>query len=305
MNIRNIFSGFLVLILTACSTFSAAGFGQDHPVSFPAITAVETAWHPLANGIEYFHGKIDSPILEFWALRIDLLSPNIEIVTTSGAINSGSVNSENNQSLSTRVSSFVNDNNLIAGINAVPFDVSSTRERQPIQNMGIVISNGTQLSPINSRYDALVIYNNRRAAIVNQSSIRSTENIKNAVGGFHQILINGAPALRTQNSETRHPRSAAGVSANGRFLYLLVIDGRRAASIGGTEAETAMLLIKLGSWNGINFDGGGSSALAMRFADNNVRVVNTPIHGGIPGIERAVAGCIGARISTASSGVDD
>jgi len=162
--------------------------------------------------------------------------------------------------------------------------------------MGIVISNGTLLSPVNSRYDALVIYNNGRAAIVNQSSIRSPDNIKNAVGGFYQILTDGAPSLRTQNSESRHPRSAGGVSANGRFLYLLVIDGRRAASIGSTEAETALLLNILGSHNGINFDGGGSSALAMRLTNNNVRVVNTPVHGGVPGIERAVAGCIGVYV---------
>ena len=300
MNIRIFFSGFLILLLTACSTFSTVSFGQEHPASFPTITSVEPVWQPLAEGIGYFHGRIDLPRLEFWALQIDLLSPNIEIVVRSGAASSGAANSgintENNRSLNTRVSSFVNDNNLIAGINAVPFDISSSREGQPIQNMGIVVSNGIQLSPINSRYDALVIYRNGRAAIVNQSSIRSAENISNAVGGFYQILTNGVPAQRTQNNENRHPRSAGGVSANGRYLYLLVIDGRRTASIGSTEAETALLLTCLGSWNGINFDGGGSSALAMRFADNNVRVVNTPVHGGIPGLERAVAGCIGVYI---------
>ncbi|WP_461247563.1 phosphodiester glycosidase family protein, partial [Treponema sp. R6D11] len=62
------------------------------------------------------------------------------------------------------------------------------------------------------------------------------------------------------------------------------------------EEETALLLRQLGSWEGINFDGGGSTALAMRFADGKIRVVNTPIHGGIQGQERAVAGCIGVKI---------
>jgi len=34
----------------------------------------------------------------------------------------------------------------------------------------------------------------------------------------------------------------------------------------------------------------------MRFADGKVRAVNTPIHGGIQGQERAVAGCIGVKV---------
>jgi len=91
----------------------------------------------------------------------------------------------------------------------------------------------------------------------------------------------------------RHPRSAAGISSDNKYLYLIVIDGRQIKSIGGTEAETALLLRALGASEAINFDGGGSSALVLRYPNGKVRVVNTPIHGQIPGRERAVAGCLG------------
>ncbi|MCL2276809.1 MAG: phosphodiester glycosidase family protein [Treponema sp.] len=250
-------------------------------------------------------GKIESPRLEFWALRIDLDVENLKIVTGSSGAGINTANSGN--TLSRRVSSFVRENNLIAGINAVPFDIVSAREGEPIRNLGIIISNGERLSPINPYYDALVIYAAqrqssdqaaypyRRAAIVRQSSIQSAENIENAIGGFFQILTGGVPAQRTLTNDARHPRSAAGVSDNGRYLYLLAVDGRRAGSIGSTERETAILLYKLGSRDGINFDGGGSTALAMRFTDGNIRTVNTPIHI-FPGQERAVAGCIGIRV---------
>jgi exopolysaccharide biosynthesis protein len=97
------------------------------------------------------------------------------------------------------------------------------------------------------------------------------------------------------NLTPRHPRSVAGISSNGRYLYLLVIDGRRLGSIGSTEAETALLLQVLGASEGINFDGGGSTALALLYPDGEVRVVNTPIHDQILGKERAVAGCLGIR----------
>jgi exopolysaccharide biosynthesis protein len=110
------------------------------------------------------------------------------------------------------------------------------------------------------------------------------------------VLKNGEPGERALSVKPRHPRSAAGISPEGRFLYLLVIDGRRSGSIGATEAETALLLRALGAHNGINFDGGGSSALAVRFGENRVRVVNRPVHAGIPGIERAVSGCLGVGV---------
>jgi hypothetical protein len=278
---------FTFTIFISCTTVPATITSRKLPIGEPQ-------WQQFADGIDYFHGKISSPRLRFWALRIDLLSPGVEIVVRGGA-DSGT---DSEGMFSAKVSSFVRSNNLAAGINAVPFDVSSSREGQPIKNVGIIISQGKLISPANSNYDALVFYKDGKIAVVSQEEIASAsiENIKNAAGGFHQILNGGEPTERALNSEPRHPRSAAGISANGRYLYLLVIDGRQARSIGATEEETALLLSAIGSWNGINFDGGGSSALALRFPGGKVKIINMPVHKVIPGQERAVAGCLGIRI---------
>lgn len=283
---------FLFIFLFCANIFSESW--QENRVSFQNIERVRPQWQAFADGIGYFHGKITQPQLEFWAIMIDLGSHNTRIVTRTGASNS-------NAALSTRVSSFVRDNNLIAGINAVPFDIVSSLEGQPVKNMGIVISDGRLLSGVNRYYDAVVFYTNGTAAICRQADINfnETENktIENAIGGFYQILADGKPSPRTLNLYERHPRSAAGVSSDGRYLYLLVIDGRRADSVGSTEAETAQLLLNIGSWSGINFDGGGSSALALRYPDGYLKIANYPVHNGIPGSERAVAGCIGAAVT--------
>jgi len=274
------------VINLSCVSLSPVSANGELPGVFSSIENTEPQWLPYAEGIDYFHGIVESPRLEYYALRIDLSSPNIEIFINGG-------------SQSTRVSSFVRDNNLTAGINAAPFSISSSMETQPIRNIGIIVSNGVLMSAASSRYDALVFYRDKTAAIVSQSSILSIENIENAIGGFFAILYSGQPAQRTITNEAaavRHPRSAAGISAGGNQLILLVIDGRRNGSVGATEQETALLLRALGSWNGLNFDGGGSSAIAMLYPDGNVRVVNTPVHGGILGQERAVAGCIGVRV---------
>jgi hypothetical protein len=285
---------FLLIVIFSCTTTSTNST-RESSVSFATVETVEPQWQPLADGVDFFHGKTANPQLEFWALKIDLSAPNTNIVVRGGAVTSGA---NENETLSVKVSSFVRDNNLLAGINAVPFDVVSAIENQPVKNMGLVISDGKLTSSINQNYDALVFYKNGGAAIVSQTAIRSsTENIENAVGGFHQILTGAQAAERTQDHESRHPRSAAGVSANGKILYLLVIDGRRAGSIGSTEKETALLLRALGCHDGINLDGGGSTALALRYPDGNIRTVNTPVHGGIAGRERAVAGCIGIALN--------
>ena len=315
--LSNLILSSLLLLVISCNTFSPIAHGSGASAEFAFVEAVEAEWRAFDDGIDYFHGKIISPKLEFWALRVNLASPQIRIVIKDGMAANGGA-------LSAKVTTFVRDNNLIAGINAAPFDVSSLKEKQPIQNMGIVISDGKLLAPANPRYDAIIFYRDNeqiKAAIISQAAIQTypanspAENIENAIGGFHQILAGGEPTERTLPaakfpaqeaavtssaaqpvSAQRHPRSAAGVSANGGSLYLLVIDGRRAGSVGATERETALLLLSLGAWDGLNLDGGGSSALALRGRNGKVMAVNTPVQKGLVGVERAVAGCVGVRV---------
>jgi hypothetical protein len=286
--------GFLIVpvlvIFFSCATFRLSGSELDDPVVFANIASVRQEWLSFADGVDYLFGRITNPQIEFWALRINLSNPSVSIITRAGIINE-------NRILNQKVSSFVRENNLTVGINAVPFDVVTSREGQPIRNLGLVISRGEVITPINRSLDAIVFYKDGRTAIVRQTSITDFDEIENAIGGFYQILANGEPVPSRAAGRERHPRSAAGISSDGNYLYLLAIDGRRSQSIGSTEGETAIILRALGSWDGINFDGGGSTALVLRYPDGRVRTANIPVHGGIPGIERAVAGCIGIYVS--------
>jgi exopolysaccharide biosynthesis protein len=162
------------------------------------------------------------------------------------------------------------------------------------------MTEGLLIAPPDSRYDALVFYHDGSAALTNQAALdeAALAEISAAVGGFFIVLRDDAIAERLLNREgkaPRHPRSAAGLSADGRTLYLLAIDGRRPGSIGATEAETGLILQRLGAADGLNLDGGGSTALVLRRRDGRIRPVNTPIHGMIPGRERVVAACLGIR----------
>ena len=98
------------------------------------------------------------------------------------------------------------------------------------------------------------------------------------LGGGPRLVKGGRPAAGSDPgiypegfAAARHPRTAAGVRADGRIL-LVTVDGRQPEmSVGMTIAELAALLIELGAVEAVNMDGGGSTAMVVRG-----RVVNSP-----------------------------
>src|SRR5690606_20345750 len=83
--------------------------------------------------------------------------------------------------------------------------------------------------------------------------------MEGVVSGHPQLLEAGAVVANNSSLCTaRHPRTAMGLSQNGRTLYLAVVDGRQTASVGMTCTELANLMKDLGAWRAVNLDGGGS-----------------------------------------------
>ncbi|MFH8797544.1 phosphodiester glycosidase family protein [Streptomyces sp. NPDC017941] len=83
-----------------------------------------------------------------------------------------------------------------------------------------------------------------------------------ALGGY-PVLRDGAP-LPGLDARVSAVRTAAGVSADGRRLFLLALDGAAEFRTGLTIAEVAAALRALGADDGFSLDGGGSSTLAAR-----------------------------------------
>ena len=83
---------------------------------------------------------------------------------------------------------------------------------------------------------------------------------------------------------TRAPRTAAGITEEGK-LILLVCDGRGSGgSKGYTLAELASKMISLGCKDAMNFDGGGSSCIVGK----DGAILNNPSDGS----ERVVTSAI-------------
>ncbi|MCI2416051.1 phosphodiester glycosidase family protein [Saccharopolyspora sp. K220] len=109
-----------------------------------------------------------------------------------------------------------------------------------------------------------------------------------AVGGF-PILRAGSP-LPGLDAATLAPRTSAGVSADGKTVYLLAVDGRSAASTGMSVQEMADLMGSFGAADAVNLDGGGSTTMAVRDPGQELATVKNVPSDGLP---RAVANGIG------------
>lgn len=101
--------------------------------------------------------------------------------------------------------------------------------------------------------------------------------IRDAIGAGPALVMDGAVHV-TSDEEVFfgtsipevHPRTAAGVSATGELL-LMVVDGRQPESRGVSLDELATLMLEIGAVEAINLDGGGSTTLVV-----NGTLVNRP-----------------------------
>ncbi|CAN5565877.1 hypothetical protein BH09GEM1_BH09GEM1_37700 [soil metagenome] len=122
---------------------------------------------------------------------------------------------------------------------------------------------------------------------------------RDAVGGKPIIVRDSAmvPGIDSANgaafSTTHHPRTAVGISRDGRRVIFVVVDGRQKPySDGMALRQLATLLLSLGAHTAMNLDGGGSST--MVFADPRahgaLRIANRPSdREGERGVGDAVA----------------
>ena len=124
---------------------------------------------------------------------------------------------------------------------------------------------------------------------------------RHAVSGNVKVLTKGEPT--PGGEKARHPRSAIGLSEDGKTLILMAVDGRRpTVSRGVTLAEEAALLKEFGASEGINLDGGGSTAMVIKDAVTGAHaVVNKPsevfsLAPAVDSVQRPVVDLIGVQI---------
>jgi hypothetical protein len=115
--------------------------------------------------------------------------------------------------------------------------------------------------------------------------------VEGAVGG-RTLLVQAGMAMSGYNVMDptapfrSAPRTAVGLDAARRTLFLVVVDGDQATSHGMTAAELADFIVTLGVSDALELDGDGSSTLYVRKEGG---VVSSPSDG----VERPVANQLG------------
>lgn len=157
------------------------------------------------------------------------------------------------------------------------------------RSSGIVIRNGVVYRDEGAR-EGLVFFRDGSVAIYDETQTTAAELVADgawntlsfgpaivsdgaAVAGIDDVEID--TNIGNHSIQGSQPRTAIGVTADGRIL-IVVVDGRDAGySRGATMTELADILVSLGAETAYNLDGGGSSELWF-----NGDVVNRPSNGG-------------------------
>lgn len=99
------------------------------------------------------------------------------------------------------------------------------------------------------------------------------ERVRTIVGGGPRIIQNGRSVAEfgyfiegtgAKFGTVRHPRTAVGFSKDSSTLYFVTVDGRRESDSGMSLMELADTMLKLGVYDAVNLDGGGSTTMVIR-----------------------------------------
>jgi hypothetical protein len=134
------------------------------------------------------------------------------------------------------------------------------------------------------------LYISRRNALTFNNQ---PNNVYSAISGGRMLVLKGE-AVPDLDNQALEPQTAIGINRNGRYLYVVVVDGRQPLySNGITFAKLADLLIKQGAYVAMSLDGGGSSTIVIEGKDGEPVILNSPIDNYIPGRERPVGNHLG------------
>lgn len=116
------------------------------------------------------------------------------------------------------------------------------------------------------------------------------DEVETAFGGGGKLLVDGK--IVEANSKVvggRQPRTAFGVSKDGNTAIFMVVDGR-GDSIGATHWELGLLMQEYGAYEAMHLDGGGSSTMAAKTAEDGAMTVQNDVSDGS---ERKVINAVG------------
>ncbi|MGB9619437.1 MAG: phosphodiester glycosidase family protein, partial [Armatimonadota bacterium] len=243
-------------------------------------------WETLIPGVQHLHRTTADP-LNIHVLIIDLTNPRVKI-------RAGLKNDNDKPDDGETVRSICRRYDAVAGINCDYFSsvVTGAGDYRHIpqgHNMtdGLLMLPPGRSSPIVAERSALAFPADNSYGLINvyMSPLSWWWNV---TAGGPRIIRNGVvgwePEPDIPDQTSRQPRTGAALSSDYRRLILATVDGRQPGfSIGVTANQLGDLLKEFGGYNGLSFDGGGSTTMVI-----NGTTVNSPSDGS----DRRIANCL-------------
>ncbi len=252
MTHKKCLAALAALLLSACA----------HVAPTPAVD--ELHWQQRTPAVAYLqYSPLKDSVVH--ALRVDLQARGVQVLISPPA-ERGQVLTE----MATAVDS-------LAGINASFFSADFIPR-------GLTVSNGETWLPMKDQQTSPLIAcdTQPRCVIELHPPFDKQPAWRTVVAGTPWLLDEGR--LRTAADDAgcahlcamTHPRTAVGLDASGRYLYLVVSEGRRPPVLGLTLSQLSAVMLQLGARNALNLDGGGSSTMLLQGQPILARPFNEP-----------------------------
>ncbi len=236
----------------------------------------------VVSGFWRFDFENPSFPIRYHAVRLDLENSGLELVCFpdkefAEAAGAGSV-AVNESGVpqpfiyrGVTTQSFAKKKDCLLAVNLSPFAGKSGRwdfaaHLSAVRQIkGVHIDRGFMISQPIPGYAALLINRSEtgfKAEIVDSQSDGALADCDFAFGGFYVVLRDGQ--VRRDFVRRFDSRSGAGLSADGRTLYILVVEGERLSkSLGLSYPQCAEIFKAMGCDDALELDGGGSSDLCI------------------------------------------
>lgn len=277
------------------------------------LFAVVPAWAEFPGeqpfpGVTYEVETRTDPPMRLFVVKVDLGSPNIRLeVSRGGPDPDGPGEWETTLMRPTAVAEregydlvingdfFTLRSKKQAAADSKPADAANHPEYQSTLwggALGPAVSQGETWSTSKEPRPCLVVRKKGRTTVTTIEMVAKPPADAQAVIAGNTMLIDDGKETPHTN-KVRHPRTVVGLDRKGKTLTILIVDGRRpGTSVGMSYEELAKEMLRLGCWDAVNLDGGGSTVLAMRDSqDGKLKILNTPSDGR----ERPVANVLGIK----------
>ncbi len=231
------------------------------------------------GSLMFWSRTLDTPRpLKIHYLRADLTCRNLEVFTLPGNDPDGSGPAESEltspSDLITRYHALAAINaNAFAGLRGTENDIRGWYKNRPVDIQGMVVSDGKVVSPAQSGRTAFWLDTLRHTHIGDTD----TQAVRQAVSDWSTPLLINNKIIPDSTVSILHPRSALGFDESGKWLLLMVVDGRQKGySEGVSLHELAKLFKAEGCTQSINLDGGGSSIMLIQYPGGEIKTVNRP-----------------------------